>query len=165
MTNNDVMRRLRYIFDYGDAQMITLFALGGEEVTRADVSDWLRRDDDPDGKDCSDVLLATFLNGLIVAKRGRRKGPLPVPEERLSNNAIFVKLKIALGLRAEEVVDILALAGHPIGKPELSAFFRGPEHRQYRECQDQVLRKFLQGLQLQHRDPQHSPPPGSGGDE
>jgi len=152
MTNNDILRRLRYVFDYGDAQMITLFALGGDEgVTRADVSAWLKRDDDPDGADCSDRTLATFLNGLVVTKRGRRKGPLPVPEERLSNNAILMKLKIALSLRAEDVLQALELGGYRISKHELSAFLRGPEHRQYRECGDQVLRKFLQGLQQEHR--------------
>ncbi|MCK5433009.1 MAG: DUF1456 family protein, partial [Gammaproteobacteria bacterium] len=35
---------------------------------------------------------------------------------------------------------------------ELSAFFRKPGHKHYRNCQDQVLRKFLKGLQLKYRN-------------
>lgn len=151
MTNNDILRRLRYVFDYSDSQMIAVFAKGGQEVSRAQVSDWLKREDNPESQPCNDILLATFLNGLIVAKRGSRNGPPPEPEPSLNNNAILVKLKIALSMRAEDLTETLELAGHPVSKHELSAFFRKPEHRQYRPCQDQILRKFLQGLQIKHR--------------
>ena len=50
-----------------------------------------------------------------------------------------------------DAVAILALGSHRISKHELSAFFRKPDHRQYRKCQDQVLRKFLRGLQIKYR--------------
>jgi len=43
------------------------------------------------------------------------------------------------------------LADFRLSKHELSAFFRKPGHKNFRECNDQVLRKFLQGLQIQHR--------------
>ena len=92
-----------------------------------------------------------FLNGFIEEKRGKREGPAPVPEKRLNNNAVFMKLKIALNLKAEDVLDILNLTDFKLGKHELSAFFRKPGHKHYRECKDQVLRNFLQGMQDKYR--------------
>jgi len=151
MTNNDVLRRLRYVFDYDDAKMIAVIALAEREVTRAQVCDWLKSEHDPDEQVCDDATLAAFLNGLIVEKRGPKPGQRPAAETSLDNNAIFRKLKIALNLEAEEVLRILAQGGAQISKHELSAFFRKPGHKHHRECKDQILRKFLRGLQLEHR--------------
>lgn len=151
MVNNDILRRLRYTFDFDDNKMISLFKLAGCTVTRQLVSDWLKKEDDPAYQNCSDTQLAIFLNGLIIDKRGKREGPQPEPEKRLSNNIILTKLKIALNFKAEDMLDVFTLADTPVSKPELSAFFRKPGHKHYRECKDQLLRKFLQGLQLKYR--------------
>ena len=97
----------------------------------------------------SDVELASFLNGLIIDKRGKKDGPERQAEEELSNNAIFNKLKIALALKADEVTTILELADLSLGKYELSAFFRNVNHKHYRECSDDVLSTFLKGLKIQ----------------
>jgi len=89
---------------------------------------------------------------LINDKRGKKEGPQPEPEQRLTNNIIFRKLRIALDLKAEDVLEIMIMAGLRISKHELSAFFRRPDHKHYRECNDQILRNFLKGLQLKYRD-------------
>ena len=151
MTNNDILRRIRYTFDLSDSQMIAIFRQADHEVTREEISDWLKKDDDPAFKDCSDTRMAIFLNGFINKRRGKREGAQPKPETRLNNNIIFTKLKIALNLKAEEIIELLALAGFHIGKHELSAFFRRPDHKHYRECKDQILRNFLKGVQLKFR--------------
>ena len=150
MTNNDILRRIRYTFDFDDSTMIAIFGLAGCQVTREQISDWLKKDDDPAYQKCSDTQLAIFLNGLINYKRGKKEGPQPEPEQRLTNNIIFRKLRIALNLKAEEILEIMDLAGLRISKHELSAFFRKPGHKHYRECKDQVLRNFLTGLQLKY---------------
>ena len=62
-----------------------------------------------------------------------------------------MKLKIALNLKADDVLGILDLANFRISKHELSAFFRRPDHKHYRECKDQILRNFLKGIQLKYR--------------
>ncbi|MBW6512763.1 MAG: DUF1456 family protein [Desulfuromonadaceae bacterium] len=152
MTNNDILRRLRYAFDLSDAGMIATFALAAHEVTREQISAWLKKDEDPAFQDCRDVQLATFLNGFIIDRRGKKEGVQPMPEQRLTNNLVFRKLKIALELKDDDILELMALAGMRIGKHELSAFFRNTEHKHYRECQDQVLRKFLKGIQLKYRD-------------
>lgn len=151
MNNNDVLRRIRYTFNFDDSKMMAVFGLGGLEVNRAEISDWLKKDDDPDYQKCSDQQLATFLNGLIVDKRGKKDGPQPEPEKQLSNNIVFRKLKIALNLQADEVLSLVNQADFRISKHELSAFFRKPGHKHYRECKDQVLRNFLKGMQLKYR--------------
>ena len=151
MTNNDVLRRIRYIFDFTDSKMIAVFGSADHQVTRAEISDWLKKDNDPAYQKCSDALLAIFLNGLINDKRGRKEGPQPEPEQRLNNNIVFMKLKIALNLKAEDVLQIMDLAHFSISKGELSSFFRRPGHKHYRECKDQILRNFLKGMQLKYR--------------
>lgn len=151
MTNNDILRRIRYIFDFNDSKMITLFGLAGHQVTREQISDWLKKEDDTSFKKCLDAQLAVFLNGLIIDRRGKKEGPQPRPEKYLTNNIIFMKLKIALNLKAEDILEILALADVHISKHELSAFFRKPGHKHYRDCQYQMLRNFLKGVQLKYR--------------
>ena len=151
MTNNDVLRRIRYIFDYNDTTMIAIFELADHKVSREQISDWLKKDDDPDYKALSDTQLAIFLNGLINHKRGKKDGPQAAPEKSLNNNIIFRKLKIALNLKEEDTLAILELANLRISKHELSAFFRRADHKHYRACKDQVLRNFLKGLQLKYR--------------
>ena len=151
MTNNDILRRLRYIFNFNDPKMIEIFAHGGVTVSREELSEWLKKEDDPDYLPCKDVLFARFLNGLIIEKRGKKEGAMPEPEKRLNNNIIFRKLKIALDLKSEDVLDIMQLADFRMSPHELSAFFRKPDHKHYRECQSQILRNFLMGLQLKMR--------------
>ncbi|ROS04876.1 uncharacterized protein YehS (DUF1456 family) [Sinobacterium caligoides] len=150
MTNNDVLRRIRYIFSYDDNKMIDLFTQGGLKAKRAEVCDWLKGEETDGYQNLSDRQLATFLNGLINDKRGKREGPQPEPENRVNNNIIFMKLKIAMNLKAEEILDLLERADFNISKHELSAFFRKPGHKHYRECKDQILRNFLKGVELKY---------------
>ena len=150
MNYNDIMRRIRYTFDFSDSKMIEIFALGDYEVTRAQVSNWLKKEDDPAFLNLNDHLLAIFLNGFINEKRGKKDGEQAKQEKHLNNNIIFRKLKIALNLKDNDILEILRLAGLTISKHELSAFFRNPRQEQYRLCQDQILRNFLQGMQMKY---------------
>ena len=151
MTNNDILRRIRYTFDFDDSKMIAIFALADCEVTREQVVNWLKKDDDLDYRACKDEQMAIFLNGLINDKRGKREGVQPEIEKQLTNNIIFRKLKIALDLKDEDILQLMTLADFSMSKHELSAFFRKSGHKNYRECKDQILRNFLQGVQLQYR--------------
>ena len=148
MTNNDILRRIRYIFDLSDSKMIGVFKSADHQVTRAQVSDWLKPEEDSEYKNCTDTQMAYFLNGFINERRGRREGDQAKPESTLNNNLIFKKLTIALNLKSDDVLETLELAGFKLGKHELSAFFRKPNNKHFRECKDQVLRNFLKGLQV-----------------
>ena len=151
MKANACLRRVRYILDLDDSEVIALFSQAEQRVIRAQVIAWLKKDDDPDYKECSDEMFATFLNGLINQRRGKKDGAQPKPEKSMNNNMVFRKLKIAFNLQAEEILSILSLADLNISKHELSAFFRRPDHKHYRDCKDQILRNFMTGLQIKYR--------------
>jgi uncharacterized protein YehS (DUF1456 family) len=132
--------------------MIELFKLGNREVSRAEISSWLKKEEDPDFQVLNDLMLAVFLNGLIVDKRGKKDGPDAIPENILTNNLIFKKLKIAFNLRTADIVYMFKLIDKTISEPELTAFFRNPKQGKYRECNDQYLRNFLSALQQSYKE-------------
>lgn len=152
MTNNDILRRVRYLFDLSVTNTIDLFKLANYNVDRADVSAWLKKEDDPLLKEITDKELAAFLNGLIIEKRGKREGPQPEPEDPLSNNMIVKKLKIALNLTTDDIMALFASIDQKLYKNELSAFFRNPKHPAYRPVLDQYLRRFLNALEMKHKN-------------
>ncbi len=69
----------------------------------------------------------------------------------LTNNDILKKLRIALELQESDILEILSLVDFTVSHSELRALFRNPNHRNYKECGDQILRKFLDGLIIKNR--------------
>ena len=151
MTNNDIFRRIRYTFDLKDNTIVKIFALADVSVTQEQVTAWLKKDEDDAFVTMKNKELASFLNGFISFKRGKREGPQPAPESQLNNNMVFQKLRIALNMKAEDILEVFEQVGLPLSAHELSAFFRKPSHKNYRECKDQMLRNFLMGIQIQLR--------------
>ena len=155
MDNNDILRRLRYILNLSDDAMMDMYAKGGEPVSRAEVSDWLKKEEDEAFDVVIDENLATFLNGVIVNYRGKKDGQTPVAEVVLDNNIILRKLKIAFNFKSEEIVYLMKLGGQKVSATELSAFFRNPKHSKYMALNDQYLRNFLNGFQKQRDAQRH----------
>jgi len=131
--------------------MISIFQTANLEVSRAEVSGWLKPDDDEGFVELDDKTLAIFLNGLIIDKRGKKGDSKFEAETKLSNNDVLKKLKIALALKSEDIIELFKLAGKNVSKNELSSFLRKPTQDQYRELMDQYLRNFLSGLQLKYK--------------
>ncbi|MDK2771383.1 MAG: DUF1456 family protein [Flavobacterium sp.] len=75
----------------------------------------------------------------------------------MTNNDIFKKLRVALQLRDDQIVEILQLVDFRMSKGELGNFFRDEKHPKYMECGDQVLRNFLNGLVVYLRGTKESP--------
>lgn len=71
----------------------------------------------------------------------------------MTNNDILKKLRVALKLRDEDIIQILKLAEFDVSKSEVSALFRVEDHPNYKECGDQLLRNFLNGLIIYMRGP------------
>lgn len=156
MTNNDMLRRLRYAMDIPDRKMLEIFALAGTEVSATDLIAMLKKEDDPDFLPLTDKLMTAFLDGLIIFKRGKKEpkpGSEPPPAEMLDNNLILKKLRIALNLEEDAMLAILKQAAVSISKNELTALFRKPGHKNYKPCGDQFLRNFLKGLTLRLKKP------------
>lgn len=160
MIHNDVLRRIRYIFDYDDFQMMEVFANADHTVSREQVCAWLKAEDDEAYEEIPDREMAIFLNGFINLKRGKREGEQPQPENILTNNMVLMKLRIALNLQSDDLLSLLKDTGLNFSQHELTALFRKPGHKHYRKCEDQILRNVLKGLQLKLRDGADKKPAG-----
>ena len=75
----------------------------------------------------------------------------------MNNNDIFKKLRVALQLRDDQIVEILELVDFRISKGELGNIFRNADHPDFMECGDQVLRNFLNGLVIHLRGSKENP--------
>ncbi|MFJ7828308.1 DUF1456 family protein [Psychrobacillus sp. NPDC096623] len=169
MENNDILIRLRYALDIKNKDMVEIFKLGGVEVTKEEVLKILTKSKEDDGDEevvdddnhmkCNNKMLESFLNGHITYKRGKQD---PKPEQPASpelteqqkdhvNNMLLKKLKVALQLTTEDMLDILDDGGIAVSKGELGAILRKPGHRNYKECGDNFARKFLKGLAVKYR--------------
>ena len=169
MENNDILIRLRYALDIKNKDMVEIFKLGGVEVTKEEVLKILTKskedmDDEEVVEDenhikCNNKMLESFLNGLITHKRGKQepKPGQPVNLEPVEqqkdhiNNMLLKKLKVALQLTTEDMLDVLHDGGIVVSKGELGAILRKPGHRNYKECGDNFARKFLKGLAVKYR--------------
>tara|TARA_B100000925_G_scaffold291908_1_gene282383 strand:+ start:8222 stop:8611 length:390 start_codon:yes stop_codon:yes gene_type:complete len=127
--------------------MVDVFILGGLKVSLEQVNSWLKKDDHPEYDFLTDINFIYFLNGLVINFRGKKVDSVAPVEKKIDNNLILKKLKIAFTLDSNSMLEIFKLADFEISKHELSAFFRKPGHKNYRECKDQILRNFLNGLQ------------------
>ena len=150
MTNNDFLRRLRYALNIKDNIMIQIFKKGNIIVTREDIIDYLKKDIDDGFKKLSNNDLISFLDGLIIQKRGKREDGTPPPKIKITknnlNNILLRKLRIALAFKSYDMIRIFKLGGIEISEGELSALFRSENHKNYKECGDKYIRIFLKGL-------------------
>ena len=152
MLNNDVLRSLRYTLNISDAQMAEIMLLSGKQVALDDLVAMLKKEDEDGFTPCDDELMAHFLDGLVYFKRGKDESRPAQPFELpITNNMVLKKLRVAFELKDVDMHDVFAAAGFPISKPELSALFRQPGHKNFRLCGDQLLRNFLKGLTLRVR--------------
>ena len=151
MTNNDLLRRLRYALNLNGVSIAEACVLGGHEIGPADALKLLKKEDEHGFAVCDDTVMAAFLDGLITSRRGQRDalpGAVHASEGLLNNNLILRKLRIALELNDADMLALFRRAGVSISKPELSALFRAVGQRNFKECGDQLLRNFVRGLTL-----------------
>ena len=161
MTNNDILKRLRYALDLGDFSVVEMTKRGGREISSLDLTAYYRKEDEEGYRNCSNAVLNSFLDGLILKKRGPRpesqsgvSGEIKNSVKRTAvprNNDVMKKLKIAFELKDDEIVEIFKSIDFKISKSEINALFRRSNHKNFRECGDQILRNFIQGLTKAYR--------------
>lgn len=171
MTNNDLLIRLRYALDIKNTDMVEMFRLGGIELTKEEVLKVLTKPKEDEFGEvdlspsddfipCDYEMLEAFLNGLIIFKRGKQEQkpgqgqtPVQLPTKRDASNNLFIKkVKVALSLTTEDIIEIFYDAGLNVSKGEIGAILRKPDHRNYKECGDNFTRNFLKGLTMRYRD-------------
>lgn len=174
MDNNDILIRLRYALDIKNTDMVEIFKLGGVELTYEEVRKMLIKSKDnyqnevdehdaieqkEENIKCKNDTLASFLNGFIIFKRGKQDPKPGQPETPVLsikdsgnlNNIMLKKLKIALSLTSDDMLEIFKETGVIVTKGELSALFRKEGHKHYKECGDKYARNFLKGLAIKYR--------------
>jgi len=161
MTNNDILKRIRYALDLGDFSVLEMTKNGGKEITSMELNAYYRKEEEEGYKNCSNSVLNSFLDGLIIKKRGPRPEASPERNPKDSgpvkkvvvprNNDVMKKLKIAFKLKDEDIVAIFKDVDFKISKSEINALFRRSNHKNFRECGDQILRNFIQGLTKAYR--------------
>ncbi len=153
MQNNDVLQSIRYVLNLNDQKLVEITELAGYLVTLPEIISYLKKEEDFGYEPCPDDVLAYFLDGLIVYKRGRLDGRTPQPiETPITNNIVLKKIRVAFELKDTDLIILIEKSGLlKISKTELSAFFRKPDHRNYRECGDQYLRNVLKGLNSKNK--------------
>ena len=155
MINNDVLRSIRYMLDLSDNKVIELISLPDPtySIDKEQLDGFLKKEDEEGFVECRDVVLAHFLDGLVLHYRGKNETLPPRPvEKRVNNNVVLKKLRVAFELKDVDMHQVFVSAGFPVTKPELSALFRQPGHKNFRLCGDQMLRNFLKGLTLHVRN-------------
>lgn len=163
MDCNDILIRLRYALEIKNKEMAEIFKLGGTDVSVPEVVKILIKTDDDELENdeqikCTHSMFDSFLNGLIIYKRGKQE---PKPGQNTSpeslktrgnvNNLLLKKVKIALSLTTEDMLEIFDVAGITVTKGELGALLRKEGHKNYKECGDKFARKFLKGLAIKYR--------------
>ena len=155
MIKNDILRRLRYALNLSNLEMVGIFKLAGHDILEFDILNILKKEDEEGDVECTDRELEYFLDGFIIAKRGKKETPETSsevkPETRMSNNVVLKKLRIALDFKENDMLEMFRLSEFEITKPELSALFRKKGNKNYKVCGDQILKNFLHGITVYYR--------------
>ncbi|WP_430309696.1 DUF1456 family protein [Pseudomonas sp. PONIH3] len=152
MNHNDVLRSLRYMLKANDQKMAEIIKLSGLEVSVEAIATYVKKEEEPGFVRCPEKVMAHFLDGLVIHRRGRDDSRPPQPiEVPVTNNTVLKKLRVAFELKEDDLHAVLKSVDFPVSKPELSALFRKVGHDNYRPCGDQLLRNLLKGLTLRVR--------------
>ena len=147
MNTNDTLYKIQKALNLSTEDILKAYKLESHVMTEAHLDALLKKRQDKGSKLCSYEELGLFLDGLVTLKRG----PSPKKEEsdkivELSNNLILKKLRIALELKEPETEIIFSLGEVTLSKQQLASLFRKEGHKNFKECSDELLTAFLDGL-------------------
>lgn len=145
MKTNDIIYKIKKALSLSTEDVLEVYRLANYAMDAAHLDNLLKRHQDDGYEICSYEELGVFLDGLVTFKRG----PSPKKNQNaveLSNNLILKKLRIALELKEAETEIIFGLGEAELSKQQLSSLFRKEGHRNFRECSDELLMAFLDGL-------------------
>mgnify|MGYP000476568522 FL=1 len=143
MLSNDILRSVRYILKANNNDLVRILALGNVEATAEQIAVWLRKEDEEGFQRCPDIVLSSFLNGLIYEKRGKdESAPALEPERRINNNIVLKKLRIAFSLKTDDILAILTEQQFRVSMPEITAMMRAPDHKKLPRMRRSIFTLF-----------------------
>ncbi len=147
MKTNDILYKIQKVLNLSQEEMLEAYKLADYNMDTAHLDSLLKRRQDEGSKLCSYEELGIFLDGFVILKRGpspKKKNDDAVVE--LTNNLILKKLRIALELKEAETEIIFSLGEAELSKQQLASLFRKEGHKNFKECSDELLMAFLDGL-------------------
>ena len=147
MKTNDILYKIQKALSLSQKEMVEAYKLAEYEMDISHLDSLLKKRQDEGSNLCSYEELGVFLDGFVILKRG----PSPKKSNRdeiveLTNNLILKKLRIALELKEAETEIIFSLGEAKLSKQQLASLFRKEGHKNFKECSDELLMAFLDGL-------------------
>ena len=147
MKTNDILYKIQKALSLSQKEMVEAYKLAEYEMDISHLDSLLKKRQDEGSNLCSYEELGVFLDGFVILKRG------PSPKKsngdeivELTNNLILKKLRIALELKEAETEIIFSLGEAKLSKQQLASLFRKEGHKNFKECSDELLMAFLDGL-------------------
>ena len=151
MRTNDIFRKIVQSLQMDTSQIQQLFSAVNIDLSDKELSNLQKKDYEPGFEPLPDYILLSFLNSLIDSKRGKKEGAISEPiskHQKITNNDVLKKLRIAFNLHEKDVRDALKLVTIELTKSDLSALYRKPDNSQFKVCDDELLLDFIEGLGL-----------------
>ena len=147
MNTNDILYKIQKALSLSADDMLKAYELEAYKMESEHLDSLLSKRQDKGYKVCSFEELGVFLDGLVTLKRG----PSPKKSDsneavELTNNLILKKLRIALELKEAETEIVFSLGEAELSKQQLASLFRKEGHKNFKECSDELLMAFLDGL-------------------
>ncbi|QEY16213.1 DUF1456 family protein [Cellvibrio sp. KY-GH-1] len=149
MRTNDIFRQLTQSLHWDTPTIQALFAPANIDLSEKEIANLLKTDCQPGFSVMPDYILLILLNNLIDSKRGKKDGAEPEPvakHQKLPNNDVLKKLRIAFNLHEQDVREVFAAATIELTKSDLSALFRKPGNTHFKACDDELVLDFIEGL-------------------
>jgi len=147
LKTNDILYKIQKALNLTQEEILEAYKLAEYNMDATHLDSLLKRRQDEGSKLCSYEELGVFLDGFVILKRGpspKKKNEDEVVE--LTNNLILKKLRIAMELKEAETEIIFSLADVELSKQQLASLFRKEGHKNFKECSDELLMAFLDGL-------------------
>ena len=148
MENKQLLQTLRHALSLSEPDMAGIFSLSGYAPGDDELATLLNDNAADDADICPDIVIRSFLEGLILSERGPRDdgATIAIEDSPLSNNQTLKKLRIAFNFQEEDMLAIFEEGGATLSSREFSALFRREKNKHFRPCSDELLQSFLAGL-------------------
>ena len=151
MKNTKILIKISNALDFETADLVKIFKLDQIEISEADVELLLLEENK---KPFKYEDLESFLNVLIVLFRGEKplkegqekRQPTLIEDSKSINNVVLKKMKIALSLSSEDMLDLFKSVQVEISKDKLSTLFIKESHKNYKYCRDIYVIAFLKAV-------------------
>jgi len=143
---NEILYKTTKALDLNNKKIIEIYSMGNYNMLPLHLENLLKKSQDDGFEICSYEELGTFIDALIIFKRGKSSKKRDDEVIELTNNLILKKLRIALELKESEIEIIFGLADIELTKQQLSSLFRNENNKNFKLCSDELLISFLDGL-------------------